>query len=252
MLLVNKILPIFLLPLGLSFLFMLAGLVWRKRVLLWYGILILWIFSMPIVADPIMKLVEGPAQRIPPSDIHKADAIIVLSGMLRQVEGAPLGEWNDAVDRFEGGIELFKAGKAPVIVFTRGQVPWEPNNIPEGELLAKRAVILGLTKKAIKLTEKVGNTADEALAARKLLGVDKGGSGKNIILVTSAFHMRRALMLFEKAGFKVIPYKVDFQVDNTSELTVLNFLPQGVALEKSERAMREVIGWAFYWVRGFF
>ena len=252
MLLVNKILPIFLLPLGLSFLFMFVGLALRKRVLLWYGIVMLWIFSMPVVADPVMKLVEGPAKRIPASAIQNADAIVVLSGMLRQVEGAPLCEWNDAVDRFEGGIELYKAGKAPAIVFTRGQVPWEPNSIPEGDILAKRALLLGVPKKAIRLTEKVGNTAEEAVAAAKLLNVGKGGGRKNIILVTSAFHMRRALMLFEKEGFQVAPYKVDFQVENTSEVTALSFLPHAASLEKSERAMRELIGWTFYRVRGFF
>jgi len=204
---------------------------------------------MPVVSNGVMRLVEGEARRVPVSSVGRADAVVVLSGMLNQVDGAPLGEWNDAVDRFYGGIELFNAGKAPLIVFTRGQVPWELDAIPEGELLAKRAVLLGVPKTAICLTEKVGNTADEALAAAKLLGFRKG-EGKSIILVTSAYHMRRALLLFEKAGFRVIPFKVDYQVSNKKEVTVLNYLPNGESLEQSERALREVIGWLYYWVRG--
>ena len=249
MLLLNKILPIIVLPSGFTILCMLAGLVLRKRFLLWIGVAVLLLFSMPIVSNVIMRMVEGPARRVPVSSVGRADAVVVLSGMLTQIDGAPLGEWNDAVDRFEGGIELFKAGKAPVIVFTRGQVPWETDAVPEGELLAKRAVLLGVPKTAIRLTEKVGNTADEAVAAWKLLGFKKGG-GKSILLVTSACHMPRALMLFEKAGFRVVPFRVDYQGSDRSKVTVLSFLPNGASLSESERALREVLGWLFYWVRG--
>ncbi len=243
MLLVNKILPIFVLPLGFTLLCMLAGLVLRKTLLLWYAALLLWAFSMPVVSEGLMRFVEGGSVRMPVSAIEKADAIVVLSGMIRQVDGAPLGEWGDAVDRFEGGIDLFKAGKAPVIVFTRGQLPWQQNAIPEGELLERRAVRLGISQRAIRLTDKVGNTAAEAVAARKLLG-----NRKKIILVTSAFHARRALLLFEQAGFEVQPFRVDYQVDDNSGLTVLRFLPGAEALAQSEKALREMIGWLYYWV----
>ena len=206
----------------------------------------LLIFSMPVFSNKLMGLVEGSTGRTPLRAVVKADAIVVLSGMLHQVDGVPLGEWGDAVDRFEGGIDLFKAGKAPLIVFTRGQIPWRPDEIPEGELLAKRATLLGVSQKAIRLTEKVGNTADEAVAAGKLLG-----GRKSIILVTSAYHMRRALLLFEKAGFKVVPYKVDYQTDDKFQLTLLSYLPNAASLEKSEMALHEVMCWIFYLARGF-
>lgn len=245
MLLVNKILPLFLLPLGLSLICLVGGVVLRKRLLLWSGVLVLWMFSMPLVSNALMRFVEGPARRAAVRGVVKADAIVVLSGMLHQVDGAPLGEWGDAVDRFEGGIDLFKAGRAPVLVFTRGQIPWRPDRIPEGELLAKRAVQLGVPHKAIRLTERVGNTAEEAAAAGKLLD-----RRKNIILVTSAYHMPRALLLFEKEGFRVVPYRVDYQVDDTAQLTVLSYLPNGSALAQSETALREMIGWVYYWCRG--
>ncbi len=246
MLLLNKLLPILVLPLGFTLLCMLAGLVYRKRLLLWYAALVLFAFSMPVVGDGLMRFVEGGTVRLPVSSVGEADAIVVLSGIIHQVEGAPLGEWGDGVDRFEGGIDLFKAGKAPLIVFTRGQMPWQPNAIPEGELLAKRALLLGVPQSAILLTAKVGNTADEALAARKLLG-----ESKKIILVTSAFHTRRALLLFEQAGFDVEPFRVDYQTGDTPGLSVLRFLPGVGALSKSETALHELLGWLFYWLRSF-
>jgi uncharacterized SAM-binding protein YcdF (DUF218 family) len=165
----NKILPLLLLPSGVTFLCLLAGLLLRNRFFVLLGMLVLLVFSMPLVSDFLMRSVEVGSGRVPVSRVGKADAIVVLSGMIVTVEGAPPGEWGDAVDRFEGGIDLFKAGHAPVILFTRGQMPWQPDVVPEGELLAKRALLLGVPKSAIRLTGKVGNTADEAVAARAVL-----------------------------------------------------------------------------------
>ncbi|NTW68513.1 MAG: YdcF family protein [Chlorobiaceae bacterium] len=249
MLLINKLLPMLVLPLGLSLLLFAAGLVFRRRLLIGIGVLVLGMFSMPVVSASLIRAVEGWSERVPVQSLQSADAVVVLSGMVLQLDGAPLGEWGDAVDRFEGGIELFRTGKAPVIVFTSGLIPWQPDSVPEGELLAKRAMLLGVPEKAIQLTAIAGNTADEAEAAGKLLGVNRGVR-KKIILVTSAFHMRRASMQFEKAGFQVERYPVDFQVGDKSDMTVLDFLPDAGALEMSSKALREMIGWAFYWAKG--
>jgi len=245
MLFLHKLLPILVLPLGVTLIALLAGLAFHKKILLWYAAVVLWAFSMPVVGDGLMRFVEGGTSRVPVSSIDKSDALVVLSGMMRQVDGAPLGEWGDAADRFDAGIELFKAGKAPLLLFTRGYWPWKPYEIPEGELLAKRALLLGVPQSAIRLTPKVGNTADEAAAIRTLLG-----SQKRIILVTSAFHMRRSILLFKKAGFAVTPFPVDYRVNNSYGSTILRFLPSAEALEQSERALRELLGWFYYWIRG--
>ena len=100
MLFINKFLPIFLLPIGFSILCIITGLIFRKKILLWYAVLVLWLFSTPAVSDGLMRMVEGTQKRMPVTSVQKADAIVVLSGMLRQIDGAPLGEWGDAVDRF--------------------------------------------------------------------------------------------------------------------------------------------------------
>jgi len=74
------------------------------------------------------------------------------------------------------------------------------------------------------------------------------GGKPRIILVTSAFHMRRAKMLFERQGFEVEPFPVDFQVSDRSTTTVLSFFPSAQALAKSETAMREGVGILYYWI----
>jgi uncharacterized SAM-binding protein YcdF (DUF218 family) len=62
--------------------------------------------------------------------------------------------------------------------------------------------------------------------------------------------MRRAGMLFRKNGFEVTPFPVDFQTSGNSGITIFSFLPSGHALARSETAIREMIGFAYYWVIG--
>jgi len=72
-----------------------------------------------------MRAVEGWQVRQPAASAPKADAIVVLSGMLRVVPGThDTAEWRDAVDRFDAGVELARAGKAPLLVFTSEWYPW--------------------------------------------------------------------------------------------------------------------------------
>ena len=224
-----------------------------------------------------MALFEGASGRGQVERVQDAEAIAVLSGMLRDRRDTPLGEWSDAVDRFEGGIELFQARKAPLLIFTGGYVPWRPNDRPEGEILKERAVKLGVPKEKILVTGKVGNTEAEASVVKELLEnlkmreVEGGkrdnkqltanrqqptnsvGSGQlavggkpRLILVTSAFHMPRAKMLFERQGFEVEPFPVDFRVSDRQRTTILSFLPKAEYLEDSETAMREGMGILYY------
>jgi len=72
------------------------------------------------------------------------------------------------------------------------------------------------------------------------------GGKPRIILVTSAFHMRRARMLFERQGFEVEPFPVDFQTSDRPTINVLSFIPSAHALAKSETAMREGVGMLYY------
>jgi uncharacterized SAM-binding protein YcdF (DUF218 family) len=87
----------------------------------------------------------------------------------------------------------------------------------------------------------VENTAEEAVAVNELISPIK-----RIILVTSAFHMYRAKRLFEKEGFVVIPYKVDYKSASKNENLVMDFLPDAVSLKLTETGFREIIGRLFY------
>ncbi len=158
-------------------------------------------------------------------------------------------------DRFWGGVALYKAGKAPMLVFTGGWSPGRPNAKLEGEVLIGYAKALGVPSKALRTTGLVVNTAEEAQAVTTLLGcqvIEGNGLAQNtkVLLVTSAYHMPRAQRLHERAGLTVIAYPVDFQVEATRNLSVMDFVPSAGAFKASEMAWRETIGRVYYEFKG--
>jgi uncharacterized SAM-binding protein YcdF (DUF218 family) len=133
---------------------------------------------------------------------------------------------------------------AQKLVFTGGKNPWEKAKKTEGEVLKEYAISNGIPSEKIFVTKDVENTADEAVAVKELIS-----PSKRIILVTSAYHMYRAKKLFEKQGFIVTPYKVDYKTAGKSAITVMDFLPSAGNLGMTETGIREIIGRLFYLVK---
>ena len=206
------------------------------------GIVILVIFSMPIISGKLIAYLESDFELTKPSKVETADAVVVLSGMVSTIktkDGLDY-EWGGAVDRFFTGIDLFNLNKAPTLIFTGGKLPWSIG-VPEGEFLREEAIKLGIPKKDILLTENVENTDQEAKAIKKILSLDN----PKVILVTSAFHMPRAQLVFEVAGINVIPFPVDFK-NGAGKLTFMNFIPSANSFASTSFFVREMIGRTYY------
>ena len=239
----HKILAAFFLPTGI--LFFLLGVGFWRRSRFWIGcaFLLFFLSSMPVVSNGMVRWVEYPFQRMPANSMPKADAIIVL-GEGQSIAPGPeaISEWNDG-DRFWGGVDLYQAGKAPLLIFTGGWIPWSRQTRTDGEVLMSYAARVGIPFANMMTTGKASNTAEEAIEVEKLLGNEK-----RLLLVTSAFHMTRAKRLFEARGLKVIPYPVDFK-SQSNNFSVIDLCPSAKAFEKTEMVFREFLGQAFYAVR---
>ena len=209
-------------------------------------ILFLSTFSIGFVADLLWKLVEYPWQRIDENDAPTADAIIVLSsGGRPQAPGkSNIYEWRDP-DRYFAGISLFQKGKAPKLFFTGGTTPYGRGLKDEGTLYKEHAITMGIPIDAISTTEKILNTAQEAIEIRRNL--NQINSSSKILLVTSAFHMKRAKKLFERKGFLVYPFPVDFKTSISSRWeSPFQWIPNAGSLSKSSSALRELLGRTIY------
>ena len=243
MLVLHKLLPLIVSPLGLVILLLVLSVVIRRRTPTILAVGILLIGSLPLTADRMWTALESDYPYQPIKSVENADAVVVLSGMLGGVETVDgvVSQWGGAIDRFFVGIDLLSAGKAPLIIFSRAQWPWL-NLPPEGEILAKRALTMGVNPSQILLTGTVSTTADEANEIKTLMefaGMDR------LILVTSANHMPRAKMLFDRAGIDSIPYPTDFK-STGGHLDWMSFIPSASALSKTSSGLRELIGQLYY------
>ena len=242
MIYLHKILPLLASPLFLIIILVLWGSLFRSKRAGLAAIGILIVCSLPVFSSNLISYLERDYSLVPTASVNNADAIVVLSGMVRTIEGANglVYEWGEASDRIFAGIDLIKENKAPVLVLTGGKLPWSKGK-PEGEHLRDIAENLGVPSEIILLTENVQNTDQEAKAVAKILNIEV----PNIILVTSAFHMPRAQKVFEAAGIAVTPFPVDFLTE-ADKTKIIDFMPDAKAFWKTSFFVKEIIGRLYY------
>lgn len=239
----NKLLPHLFYPITIIMFLMVFGLIRRRRLPVVLALTILWLTTTPIISKFFISFVERDQLRKSLIDIRPADAVVVLSGMLTVVksQNGPIYEWSDP-DRYFAGVELMQAKKARYLIFTGGLFPWQTQLPSEGYHLAKMAKQDGLMANQIVVSEDVQNTAQEVIAVKKYLAKHKL---KDIILVTSAYHMPRAEKLFIKAGINLQTFPVDSKLV-MYDITPMDFLPTAEAFSSNQFFLRELAGRAYY------
>jgi len=245
---VSKFLPFFILPFGLSLVLILSQFFVSFDLPLIFACLILLFFSNYFIAQKLSKYIEKPFEKVETFTVKNADAIVVLSGGIYIAPGKSKTIEFTQPNRFLAGIELFLEKKSCNLIFTGGFNPFTPDVPLEGDIYTKRAIALGIPSKAIATTSPVSNTADESLAIKNLLVAKKKIKVPEIILVTSAYHMKRAMYLFQKQGIKVIPFPVDFKskVKSNDSRNSFIWLPSLDNLTLSSNVIHEIIGRIIY------
>lgn len=244
----SKILPVFVLPLGVTGLLLILALLKKKRWPVGVALAVLYFSSIPFVGNRLIGRLESRYAAVPIAQVESADAVVVLGGIFGPpVKEGMLANIGDTVERLEAGIQLSQADKVKWVVFTGGRLPWEGRDTLEGELSKGQAMQRGLPAAQILLTREVGNTADEAQAVAELM---RERNWSRVILVTTGWHMPRAARLFKKAGIDCVIFPVDFRRDINRPLGMLDFIPGAEALRNTETALREYYGYAFYALTG--
>ena len=235
-------------PLGASFAGFLLSILFKSKKIFWASLVILYFFSLGVTADVLISYVEKPYRMIPSKKIKKVNSIVVLGGMRQLTQNIQDEvEWKDP-DRFFAGVRLYKEGKGKRLIFTDGYNPFFGNTITEGTLNKKDAIWMGVPINAIMVTDKANNTFQESEALRKLF-IKKNFLSDEIILITSAFHMKRAKKLFERMGFIVLEFPVDFLQKCSNKKLINNIyclIPRVKSLTNSSIALREIIGRLIY------
>lgn len=141
-----------------------------RKIIFKVVILILFLVSLPLFIGWYLS---------PQDSLRKADAIVVISG-------------GDTTERIKKGVELYKEGWAPVLVFSGAAASGDVSN---AKMMKNIAVSMGVPVEAILLEEKSKTTEENAEYTSDLL---KREGYNSFILVTSPYHQRRAYELFRR------------------------------------------------------
>ncbi len=234
-------------PLTQVLLLLLLGLflVWKKRRRIAVFIFVvstlwLWLASSSLFANLLMSQLEGSFSPVAAQNLPEADVIVLLGGAIRgEVSKDTLADMSGVGDRLIFAVAAYKAGKAPTVVVTGGA---NEGFVPEAELMRDILVTLGVPAGAIIMEARNRITLDNTRYTRHTLAEI---SAKTVLLVTSAFHMRRSLRVFDTMDVEVFPAPTDFQVVKQN-FTFQSILPDVKALQRTTWAMHEFAGYLYY------
>ena len=244
---ITKFLSAFLLPPLNLLLLGVIGLICIKhrlrlgKFLITLTLVLLYLLSTPWFALRALKLIEMP----PLTELNRGDqaqAIVVLGGGT-YLQAPDYG--SDTVNRL--GLErlryaarLYRATQKPILV-SGGK----PQGGQHSEAVQMQAVLVNEFNIPVTWEEAASNTTYESAKFSRAM-LKPAGVG-SIYLVTHAWHMRRAMLAFEAAGFSVIPASTGFASlpSDPHEL----YLPNPQGLFASYVFMHEVFGWLWYQIK---
>lgn len=257
-LILSKVLPVLVLPvgivcilLGLSVLFKAPR---RLKALNASALLIVLLGGNEYVSMTLVRSLEW--RYSPPPTLPHAAIIVLLTGDTSPAN--PPRPLPLTGERSFYAAHLYHQGAAPRILVSGGNVQFTTREtIPSAATVAEVLQMLDVPSRDILLEPNSQNTAENARFTRAILepmGI------RQILLITSAQHMPRAVGLFRAEGFEVIPMPTGYQVTErdwetlwhppTFAAFLLNLLPTAENLADTTGALREYLGLWVYNLRG--
>ncbi len=245
-----KIVSALIYPLGLFVVLNILALVSRlvrwanlSRVLVFVAWVGLILASNPRFSDALVAGLESkfPQQQI--GSIQQHDAIIVLGGGLRiPLPPAQSVQLSGGSDRYWHAAKLYQEGKAGLIILAGGNVFAQPDFKGEAFYAAQLLQDWGVPSPAIKIESESRNTEQNIGNISAWLSEQGIAS---VLLVTSAYHMPRALKSFAGLPLAVTPASADILVRESRRPHWLSWLPSAAALNMTTLALHEYYGMAF-------
>ena len=251
---ISKTLGVMLLPtnfmvgLGVVGVTLLATRFWR----LGRGLMITSLSLLAICGwSPLGKLLLYPLEtRFPAWDPAKGapDGIIVLGGALDADLSMAHGTAVivSSGDRVVASAALAHRYPQARVLYTGGSANLLSNDAKEADFVADLFESLGVARSRLLLERQSRNTRENAEFSRTLANPKPG---ERWLMVTSAFHMPRAVGLFRKAGFVVEAHPVDWKLGKSTDRFIFSKLASD-GLSRTDLAFREWIGLFAYWVTG--
>ncbi len=247
----SKTIYFLLMPLGLILIcFVLAWKLKRirwKRYCRYAGIFLCFLFTNPFLSNEFIGWWEY--KPVPLSQLqNQYDLAIVLTGIAdNQREPKDRVYFNKGADRITHTVQLYKMGKVKKILLAGGSGSFGTPDLLESDNLKRAMVMMGVPDSLIMVENKSKNTHQSAVNTAEML---EGQKYDRVLLITSAFHMRRAYASFTKAGMQVNPFPADFYASKRA-YTPNVWIPNPGAMVKWTVLFHEILGLLTYKVMGY-
>lgn len=207
------------------------------------GVSVLVLFSLPSVSHRLWHALEADAP-----DTFKKDTtydVVVLLGGAVIPGGTTRDEasWGDNIDRLIVTRELLHSGRARFVIVSGGV--FREGFPTEAEFLARQLEAWGVEHERIIIEAKALNTKENASLSKAII-TERGFS--SVLMVTSAFHMTRALACFQAVGLSPDTLPVDYRMREPGAGS--SWFPRTRTLNESAEALREWFGRLVYRVTG--
>ena len=186
---------------------------WGRGLLIMDALAIVVITILPLGAWLLHPLeTRFPPPEAPPARI---DGLILLGGSfhMRSSEARGTAQLNEHGDRVTAFVALARRYPEAKLVFTGGSARLLRPGATESDVAQVLLRDLGVDVDRVTFERASRNTRENAVNAKQLV---QPRAGETWVLVTSAFHMPRAVGVFRRIGWRVVPYPVDYLSDTTS------------------------------------
>jgi uncharacterized SAM-binding protein YcdF (DUF218 family) len=252
----SKIIDFILLPITWLIVFSLISLLSKsaktKKIAGISGLLILLLGSNGYVVNQIQSAYEMPQISLE-QQAHYPLAVVLGGGMIRPTQEDPTRiNLAESSDRCLQAALLFKSGKINRILITGGNTTIGNLKIDKSDetIYVKRLFIeLGIPADSILTETQSKNTRENAIYSKKI--IDSLKINTPVLLITSAYHMRRASACFEKEKIQIIPYSVDNKKKETQMGILESIIPTEKELHKLSILIHEMFGYLMYKIMGY-
>ncbi|MVW80335.1 YdcF family protein [Bordetella sp. 02P26C-1] len=209
---------------------------------------IIWVaaWSLPVTSLWLGGSLEARYPHVAAAELPTADAIVVLGGNTANGRAnwfLPYDK-DTAIVRVDTALDLYRAGRAPKIVLSGGALE---GDVSEARGMAHVLKQQGVPDTALLLENASRTTYENATQTEEEL---KEHGVRQVLLVTSALHMPRAMAAFSKQGIPAIPASTPPQIVLPADGSVSPWMPHMRTLEASRSIIKEYAGLLVYWLRG--
>lgn len=219
----------------------------RKRLIL-ISLALVFLFGNSVLVNEVGILQEKKWRNAAKNSHTYPDTAVLLGGFCFEDNDLNRVEFAESADRLFQVLKLYQSHQIGTLVISGGSGSLLYPNQKEAKLVEEYLKEGHFRTDSLLIESQSRNTFENAQFTKELIGLDN----PRILLVTSAFHMNRAMKVFSKAGYAPQPFPTHFLFEPIRKYSLESFiLPNARSFQKWELLSKEWLGTMIYKVKGY-